>query len=70
MRRYCWSVRVANRDGEAITLSAIGDVYACFGQKQKALDDYSKALPLERAVKDRDDEAYAPPKASFVQQGP
>ncbi|MDZ8050587.1 MAG: CHAT domain-containing protein, partial [Aulosira sp. ZfuVER01] len=48
---------VGNRDGEAKTLSNIGDVYTALGEKQKALSYYNQALPFFREVGNRDGEA-------------
>ena len=42
-----------------MTLNNIGLVYNSLGDKQKALDFYSQALPLHRAVGDRNGEAHA-----------
>jgi CHAT domain-containing protein/Tfp pilus assembly protein PilF len=50
--------RTARDDYEnALTLNNIGRVYEALGEKQKALDYYGQALPLERAVGDRSGEA-------------
>ena len=38
---------VGDREGEAVTLSNIGNVYSELGEKQKALDYYSQALSLD-----------------------
>ena len=37
-----------------MTLNNIGAVYDDLGEKQKALDYYNQALPLRRAVGDRE----------------
>jgi CHAT domain-containing protein/Tfp pilus assembly protein PilF len=43
--------------GQALSLSSIGSVYSALGEKQKELDYYNQALPLQRAVGDRAGEA-------------
>jgi CHAT domain-containing protein/Tfp pilus assembly protein PilF len=43
--------------GEATALNNIGVVYDALGQKQKALEYYEKALPINRAIGDREGEA-------------
>ena len=51
------SARLETAPGEATTLNNIGMVYDSLGEKQKALDYYNQALPIERAVGDRAGEA-------------
>jgi tetratricopeptide (TPR) repeat protein len=48
---------VGNRAGEATTLNNIGYVYAALGEKQKALEYFTQALALHRAVGNRAGEA-------------
>ena len=48
---------MGDRTGEATTLNNIGLVYNDLGEKQQALDYYTQALPLQRAVGDRAGEA-------------
>ena len=47
---------MGDRSGEA-DLNNIGGVYDSLGEKQKALDYYNQALPIERAVGNRSGEA-------------
>ena len=49
--------RGGDRSGEARTLHNIGLVYDSVGEKQRALDYYNQALPIERAVGNRSLEA-------------
>ncbi|SCF47210.1 tetratricopeptide repeat protein, partial [Micromonospora carbonacea] len=41
---------VGDRAGEAIALSNIGHAYDGLGDRQKALDHYHQALPIQREV--------------------
>ncbi|MBR8841073.1 MAG: tetratricopeptide repeat protein, partial [Stigonema ocellatum SAG 48.90 = DSM 106950] len=43
---------VGDRSLEATTLNNLGSVYNSLGEKQKALEYFNHALPLERAVGD------------------
>ena len=45
------------KDKQALSLLALGRPYSTLGEKQKALDYYNQALPLYRAVGDRNGEA-------------
>jgi CHAT domain-containing protein/tetratricopeptide (TPR) repeat protein len=49
--------RATDRNGEAQTLSNIGEVYWLLGETRKALEKYSEALSIRRAVGDRIGEA-------------
>ena len=51
-----WRV-IADRRGEAISLTAIGAAYRSLGETQKALEKYNEALPIRRAIGDRIGEA-------------
>ena len=46
---------VSDRGGEP-TLNNIGAVYESLGEMQKALEKYNEALPLRRAIGDRNTE--------------
>jgi hypothetical protein len=48
---------LSDRNMEAVTLNKIGYVYDSLGEKQKALDFYNQALPIERELGDRNMEA-------------
>lgn len=49
--------KAENRQGQAITLDKMGDVYALLGDSRKGLDSYAEALQLWQIVKDRHGEA-------------
>src|SRR5262245_17882526 len=49
--------RSSDRNGEAQTLSNIGEVHCTLGEMQKALEKFNEALPLRRAIGDRRGEA-------------
>src|SRR6266545_3883038 len=49
--------RATDRNGEAQTLSNIGEVYWSLGEMRKALEKYDEALPIRRAIGDRKGEA-------------
>jgi hypothetical protein len=43
---------VRDRSGEALTLDRIGFIYSDLGEKQKALDEYSRSMALSLEVGD------------------
>ncbi len=49
--------RATDRNGEAQTLSNIGEVYWSLGEMRKALEKYDEALPIRRAIGNRSGEA-------------
>src|SRR6266511_511491 len=49
--------RATDRNGEAQTLSNIGEVYWSLGEMRKALEKYDEALPIRRAIGNRKGEA-------------
>jgi tetratricopeptide (TPR) repeat protein len=50
---------VSDRQGEAITLNQLGRAFDLSGEPQKTLEYYGKALPIWRAVGDRNGEVAA-----------
>jgi CHAT domain-containing protein len=50
---------VSDRQGEAVTLNYLGRIFDLSSEPQKALDYYGKALPIWRAVGDRNGEVAA-----------
>jgi tetratricopeptide (TPR) repeat protein len=48
---------VSDKGGEATTLNNIGGVWSALGEQHKALEFFNQALPLFRAVGNREGEA-------------
>jgi CHAT domain-containing protein len=48
---------IGDKEGEAATLTSIGQVYSALGEKQKALEYFNQSLPLSRATRDKTTEA-------------